>query len=223
MKHFEVSKMKFTFPHGKHIQAEEVHGGKFEWVGVGYAPESDVAYVFETRDHFVKWSQGNEFEEKVARLFHGIDQAKRAEKTDNTIAIRRQKALTKRITDELAELSERTGLPIGSEELLLRASHFPHGVEGPIFDSAVLYNSPRVFGPGSWLPISAGWWYPDLSWLGFDNLISSGWYLGNVILCTGSWYTGMGISFQTIYLGGDTFSFAGSGWDNTISSAAALY
>jgi hypothetical protein len=228
MKTFEVAKMKFTSPDGKVIASDDVQRGKFEWVGVGYAPESDVAYVFDTRDRFVKWSKGTKFEAKVAYLFNGLDEAKKAEHSDNTVAMARQKALITRVSSELEELSKRTGLALGSEQLLLRASHRPEGVEGPIFGSAVLYNSPAAFGAGGWLPMVSSWWMPDFRWFGFDNITSSGWVFGDVVLCTGYWYSGMGISFRSgafppFSYDSITFSLKGSGWDNTISSGVSLW
>jgi hypothetical protein len=223
----EVTNMNFVSPEGDRIQLKEIESGKFEWIAVGYSPVPNEAYAFETREHFVSWSKGKKFEAKVAHIFHTIDRAQQVEKADNTIAIERQRELTKRVSDELKKLSERTGLAMGSEELLLRASHQSYGVEGPVFDSALLCNLPKLNATQGILPIVSGWTYPDFRWLGFDKRASSGVVFGDVILCTGYWYQGMGVSMRSNAFPPfdyETLTFdLGGAWNNAISSALSLW
>lgn len=202
---------------GKNVKTEEL--GQYAWLAFGYAPEKDVAYAFESREAFMKWSMGTEFEAKVSRIFQIMDDALQYEKADNTYAMERQRKLTERITCELRELSERTGLKIGSKELLLKASAKSHVLEGRIFDSAILFEHWQT---GRWLPIVSSWAYPDFRWFNFNDITSSACVFGNLVLCEDIWFRGQGISLSSDILTPQCWDFSGF-WDDRVSSGFSLF
>jgi len=117
-----------------------------------------------------------------------IEKIKQNEKGDNAVARERQEKLAKRVLEDLQELSERTGLPVSSTELLMKASDDSQPLEGRIFNhSALLWE--QSGGIGAAWPVF-GIPYPDLNWFLWGNRAVSINVNGLNILTDNPWYGG---------------------------------
>jgi hypothetical protein len=212
------TEMKWLF-NGQPISKEEAQ--QYAWMAVGYAPEKDVIYVFESDEAFLTWSKGTRFADNVSRMLGFASEARQLEGTDVRNAMERQRKVTSRIRRELRELSKRTGLEVGSNELLLKAMGKDRILEGPIFKSAVLFEHVDLGGRG--FPLASGLLYPDFSWINFDNITTSLWVFGEVDLWQSPWFQGPAISFRSEALPPTNWDSivvgnVGPFWNDTFSS-----
>src|SRR4051812_32086308 len=103
----------------KFISREEAIREPILVAGFGL-PDERLVYVFNSDEDFAEWSKLTIFGDQISRVLASIAQAQKQEGEDLTAVIQRRQAKTARIFDELQELSERTGLAPGTQELFLR-------------------------------------------------------------------------------------------------------
>jgi hypothetical protein len=185
-----MSELSF-FSNGKRIEIDTIKN--YEWLAVGYDWNNNNVHAFESRDAFIKSIQNTKFGSEMSRIFSIIDEAKKYENEDNSLAIQRQRKFIKRTSDDLKELSKRTRLTIGSEELFERAAIKSHILEGKILNSALLFENYNC--SGRFLPIPANVPQPSFDAFNFDNIASSGLYQAILCLWEKSWFKGTAISF----------------------------
>ena len=161
------------------------HALKAEVIVAG--DEDNVVRLFQTQSAFHSWAEKSEHADKLAQTEKLIARSLKYKNADNTRVIKRQQSTVKRISKELKELADATGLPLNSEELFLKATVDFHPLEGPIFDPAILYEHVNRGGRG--LPLISGN-YPNFNWLGFNDMASSVIRSGDCILWANIWYGG---------------------------------
>jgi hypothetical protein len=125
--------------------------------------------------------------------------------------------MAKRVLEDLQELSARTGLPVSSNELLMKASDDSQPLEGRIFHhSAMLWEQSGAIGAA--LPVF-GVPYPDLNWFLWGNRAVSA-NVNNLNIFTDSpWYGG---SWLVLYgAGWPLFELGGFGFAHRIESVWA--
>ncbi|HEX7314815.1 MAG TPA: hypothetical protein VF297_12890 [Pyrinomonadaceae bacterium] len=158
-------------------------------------PNEDLVYAFDSKESFAKWAEKTKHAEKIAGILKGLEKVKGYEKKDNTVAKRQQAKLAQRVLEDLKELSDRTGLPIASTELLKRASDESEPLEGRIFHhSSVLWEHPGGWG-AAWPAFGVP--FPDLNWFQWGNRASSVSVNNFALLTDNPWYGG-----QSVYLFG---------------------
>jgi hypothetical protein len=202
-----VIKLERYMFHGKELSEGEAL--KYPVVAAGEGlQEENVGYVFESHEDFAKWSQETKHAEKVAEALQSIEKIKAYEKKDNSAAKERQGVLAKRVLEDLQELSQRTGVPLESPELLMKASFDSEPLEGKIFNhSAIIFELSG--GGGAGWP-SFGIPYPDLNWFQWGNRAVSVRVSGLAILTDDTWYRGQwfvmfGFFWVLFELGGFSF------------------
>jgi hypothetical protein len=166
---------------GTQLTREELAG--YPVVAHGMAlPDENAIYAFESDQAFNDWIKGTEHAERVRHVDRLVAEARKDEKRDITVGMQRQKkAEIKRITDQLDDLSRKTGLDVASKELLLKAE------EGGIFGSVlVLFDGVNLQSP--WLPLVGP--QQNLGWYGWNDRASSFFVSGIVRLSTGIWFGG---------------------------------
>jgi hypothetical protein len=162
----------------------------------GLSDEAAI-HAFDSQQAFVKWSEKTKHAEKIAGAIEAIEAVRQYKQKDNTVAKGRQKKLAQRILEDLEELSKRTGLPISSTELLMKASEDSPLPEGRIFNhSAVLWEQSR--GMGAAWP-SFGVPYPDLNWFQWGNRAASINVNGHAYLYDQPWYSGQMIFLSAAF------------------------
>jgi len=150
-------------------------------------PERNMAYVFENMKALYAAAPQLKLDHVLAKLRKGVTEARRSQNGDLTGLAARQTALAKRIKKDYEALAGRTGFPLDSEQLFLRATTKANPLEGPVFDPACVYTG--VGFTGSYM--CAGVPLPDLTWFpGFNNTISSVRAAGACILYSGTWFGG---------------------------------
>jgi hypothetical protein len=150
-------------------------------------PEKGLAFAFRDWKELVKFAQRTEAGEKIASMDERRRKLRRRSREDTTALAERLKRRTARIEGELRELAARTGLAIDSKELFLRATTKADPLEGPIFDPAMLFTGLGFTGPA--LPVAYPG-FPNLGWLGFNNLVSSVRVVGLLALFNLTWFGG---------------------------------
>jgi hypothetical protein len=194
---------------GKQTKKEDAVKYPIMAAGEGLSDEGAI-YAFDSQQAFVKWSEKTKHAERVAGALKAIEVVGQYKQKDNTVAKGRQKKLAKRVLEDLSELSKRTGLPISSTELLMKASEDSHILEGRIFDhSSVLWELSG--GMGAAWP-SFGIPYPDLNWFRWGNRAVSISVNGLAILTDNPWYGGQwvvlfGFGWSLFELAGLNFQF----------------
>lgn len=169
---------------GKRVSLEDAQ--KAPLIVAGTADH--VVRLFSSQAAFRSWADKSEYAEKIAEIQKLIARAKKYKNADNTAAIKVQQSRTRRITKDLKQLARSSGLSLNSEELFRKAAIDYHPLEGPIFDPAILYEHINL--RGRFLPLTSGVGYPDLSWLGFNDIASSVSRIGWCILWEHVWYSG---------------------------------
>jgi hypothetical protein len=164
-------------------------------------PQRDVIYAFDSEESFDDWTRSNGLADKINRAKRSISEA-RALRTRSSFddVIRRQRTLIDRINIDLQELSQRTGLSLGTRQFFERAIQTDI-FEGRIFDPGIFYE--HVNYEGHWLPMG-NLSYPKLSWHGWDNRISSLQFGGLGCMFEHSWFEGAQywmVAEDTAYLG----------------------
>jgi len=181
-------------------------------------PEKDAVYAFDSRRAFNDWVRSTKFADKVSHANKLRGKAMKYEKTDNTAARERQKLSVDRITNELKELSRRTGLDIASKELLLKATVERHPLESSIFDPVILFDRPTT--TGSFLPLLTCP-MPNLGWFGWNDRASCALAIfGGVVLFQRTWFRGGQAWIFSVPYG--VTKLADIGFDNIASSAIFL-
>lgn len=203
---FNFDKFKL---HGKELKREEAL--KFPVMAAGDGlPEENTVYVFDSHQDFLKWSKETKQADTIDQTSQKIEKIKQNEKGDNTAAKQRQEKLAKRVLEDLQELSERSGLPISSRELLMKASDDSNLLEGRIFHrSAILWE--QSGGIGAAWPVF-GVPYPDLNWFRWGNRAVSIHVNGVALLTDKSWFSGpsvwlFGLFWPLFELSGLGFEF----------------
>jgi len=148
----------------------------------------NVVRLFGSQAAFRTWADKSEYAEKIAETQKLIARVRKYKNADNTAAMKLQQSRTRRITRELKELARSSGLSLNSEALFKKAAVDYHPLEGPIFDPAILYEHINL--RGRFLPLADGVGYPDLTWLGFNDIASSVSRIGWCILWEHVWYLG---------------------------------
>lgn len=178
------------FPRGKRLTREELAPYPVRAAGTGLPDENGV-YAFGSRRAFNEWVKRTKLADRVSRANRLIREARKHETQDNTAAIERQKAVVDRITNDLTDLSRRTGLAPTSKELFLRGTLERHPLEGSIFDPVILFD--QVNGQslhGRFLPLLAIP-MPNLRWFNFDNCASGALVIaGGTLLFDRTWFRG---------------------------------
>ena len=150
--------------------------------------QDNVVRLFASQAAFRKWADKSEYAEKIAEIQDLIARVRKYKDTDNTAAIKLQQSRTRRITKELKELAQATGLSLNSKELFQKAAVDYHPLEGPIFDPAILYEHINLGGRA--LPLTSAIGYPDFTWLRFNDIASSVIRYGWCYLWQHTWYLG---------------------------------
>jgi hypothetical protein len=183
------------------ITAEEA--AQMQVVVYGACPYPDYVTTFESLDEFRKWSETLPEKDRIAQALQKTELAKATYEKDPFAAMAAQQATIKAIRVQMEGLAEKTGLDPNSHELFLKATVDADPIAGPIFRSAQLFEHPNC--TGRRLDIRSWQWYPNLAWLGFDDMISSvrvhAWSI--LVLCEHS-------NFQ----GQWTWFFGGLWWSN---------
>jgi hypothetical protein len=172
--------------HGKELKKEEALKYPIMAAGDGL-PEENVVYLFNSHQEFVKWSRETKHVDRVTQALEKIERIKQSEKEDNSAARQRQEKLAGRMLEDLEALSERTGLPVSSSDLLIKASDDSQLLERRIFDhSSMLWELSG--GRGAAWPVAGA--YPDLNWFQWGNRAVSINANGVNILTDNPWYGG---------------------------------
>jgi hypothetical protein len=176
---------------GKQTKKEEAVKYPIMAAGEGLSDEDGAIYAFESQQAFVKWSGKTKQAETIARALEGIEVLKKDKQKDNNVAKERQEKLARRVLEDLDELSRRTGLPISSTELLMKASEDSPLLEGRIFDhSSFIWE--RSGGMGAAWPVF-GIPYPDLNWFQWGNRAVSINVNGFAVLTDNAWFGGQSV------------------------------
>lgn len=185
-------------------------------------PEPDVVYVFDSDDNFNKWAMTTKHADKITQINRTIAEVQKHQNEDHTEAIKRAQIVNQRVMDDLKALSAKTGLPLGSPELFLRASVQTPILEPPILRSALLFDDydfkwdQQVF-PANTVP------YPVLGWYNFDHKASSMMFLGAGVASDQPWFWGAKFWFVGISIPLDSGpiqwdNLGTAGWDDRFSS-----
>lgn len=186
-------------------------------MGTGLPDSANAAYGFKSKAAFETWAAETDHAERVAAGLEVVARRKKLANADHTVARRRQTARVKQIRAELRDLSQRTGLPIGSQELFLKATSEADPVEGAIFDPFILHDTSN-FG-GGFLPVFGGLPLGDFGWFGFDNRASSVTISGLGLITEHVWYVGR--QFWMFGFPIAQFRFTWTGFDNSASAGIA--
>ena len=192
---------------GKSIDKEEALKLPVLAIGDGL-PSDDTVYAFESKKALAEWAKTTDHAERVVSAIKGMESVEQLRQRDHSYAKQRQLRIVERALKDLTELSQRTGLPLSSPELLMKASHESDPLEEPIFHhSALLWE--RSAGQGAALPCIGP--FPDLNWFGWGNRAVSLNANGVVVLTDNPWYGG-----QSVWLFGffwPLFELAGFGFE----------
>lgn len=166
---------------GTQLTIKELAGYPVVAHGMGL-PDENVIYAFDSDQAFKEWIEGTEHADRVRHVDQLTAEARKDETRDITVEMQRQKkAAIERITDQLNDLSRKTGLDVASEELLLKAE------EGGIFGIVlVLFDGLDLLSP--WIPLVGP--QPNLGWFGWNDRASSFFVSGVVRLSTRTWFRG---------------------------------
>lgn len=150
-------------------------------------PERNVAYVFQNMRSLHAAAPTMKLGVVFDKLKKGVAEARKSENGDFTALKARQIALAQRVKKDYEKLATRTGLPIDSQELFLRATTKAPVLDGPVFDPACVYTAAGY--TGSYMCVAVP--IPDLSWFpGFNNTVTSVRAAGACILYSGTWFRG---------------------------------
>jgi len=150
-------------------------------------PDQKVIYAFKNETDLYAWARDLPVADSFERMREGLRKARGFKDEDNTAILERQATLAKRIKEDLAELSKRTGLPANSKQLFLRATEKAGILEGRIFDPAMLFTGTGFSGNAVGLTVSA----PNLAiFPGMNNTVSSVQAIGVCRLFAGTFFQG---------------------------------
>ena len=210
-----VMKLDKYVVNGKQTKKEDAVKYPIMAAGEGLSDEGAI-YAFDSQRAFVKWSEKTKQAETIARAVEGIEVIKKDKQKDHNVAKERQEKLAKRVLADLEELSKRTGLPISSTELLMKASDDSPLLEGRIFDhSSMMWD--RSGGQGAPWPVF-GIPYPDLNWFQWGNRAASIHVNGYAVLTDNPWYGG-----QSVFLFGFVWVLFELTFFNFHSKAESIY
>jgi hypothetical protein len=176
-------------------------------------PLQDVVYLFDSEEAFFTWSKRTAYAEHIARIQAFVEEAQKHEQDDPTVYIERVQTVTERIRADLQKLSARTGLPLGSIELLKHATIESPILEGPIFHSALLYDQPNERGDTLGVVMT-----PNFGWVDWDDRASSILALGVGFLARLHWFRGHKVWFAGIPV--QVSNLADLGFDKMARSAS---
>jgi hypothetical protein len=214
----ETIRIRRYLVNGKESTKKELTSQPFIVAGV----EGETAHGFASEEALCRWAAGTIHADRFARAIGTMKLGQQLEgTTTGARALKRIEAATERLQDELRELSEETGLAIGSPEFLaqantsatlLAAAPIPTTL---LFDKVVDPGLPPVFG-GTFIPVIA----TIPSFLGFNDKASGAIVVG---LCT--------LHDKTFFRGPAAFLFGAPfarfvlddlGFDNRAASGIAI-
>lgn len=150
-------------------------------------PDRNVAYAFKNMAALYAAAPRMKLGPVFEKLKKGVAEARKASKGDLRALKARQIALAQRIKKDYEDLAARTGLPLDSEQLFLRATTKAPVLEGPVFDPACVYTGAGFTGSFMCVgvPLANLTWFP-----GFNNTITSVRAAGVCVLYSGTWFRG---------------------------------
>ena len=183
-------------------------------------PEPNFAFGFPNWKALLKFTTRRAGGDLIALLDERRRKLRRRQNEDMTAIVARQALLLNRAEADMRELAQRTGLALDSKELFLRATVKADPLEGPVFDPAVLFQTPG-FGGQRFLIGYPG--APDFSWTpGLNDNVSSVRGIGALALFSRTWFNGA----SRVFLGNparlgfyQNAALAGVAFDNVASSA----
>ena len=150
-------------------------------------PSGKIVYAFHHMRAFLAAAAEMKMGHVFDKLKKGIAEARRVEKGDHAELKKVQVALARRVKKDYEQLAARSGLPVDSQELFLRATTKAPVLEGPVFDPACLFTGAAFTGSFMCAAVPL----PDLSWFpGFNNTITSVRAAGVCVLHAGTWFRG---------------------------------
>jgi hypothetical protein len=200
---------------GKAVSREEAAEAPIVVAGSGL-PDQGSGYVFDTDDEFYGWVREVGQSEIVARLDEATEKGREQENhVDEARLEAWQRKRIDRITDDLNDLAQLYGLPVGSSELLRKATIEADPLIGPVFHSFVLFDDTTC--GGAFRPITG--LMPKFGWIGFNNRASSANGFGSAVLFSRYWFKAKKLYLFSI---ASCLSLHDLSYDNMASSAVVF-
>jgi hypothetical protein len=156
-------------------------------------PRRNTAYVFPNERSCNAWAQKLAIASSFKTYHARLKQARALPTSPIDPIIQLQRRKLRRAEASLKELSKRTGLPLHSKELFLRATINANILEGPVTDPARVYRNPGFTGANAFIVAPV----PDLGLLSpsLNNSISSIRVVGTCGLFNGTLWRGTSVLF----------------------------